>query len=88
MVRTGGGDGRLEEMKRTRVKSSGVNSIGYDAAKRALEVEFAGGRVYRYQDVPPEVFDELERAESKGIYVNLVIKPNYPFDEVETEKEV
>ena len=73
-------------MRRTRVKSSGVRSIGYDAASRALEVEFARGRVYRYRDVPPEVFDELERAESKGIYVNLVIKPTYEFEELSGEK--
>ena len=30
--------------------------------------------------VPPEVYRELEAAESKGEYINLMIKPHYKFE--------
>lgn len=70
-------------MRRTGVESSSVRSIGYDAAMRVLEIEYAGGAVYRYRSVPRRVHAELMRVESKGIYVNTVIKPRYGFERVE-----
>ena len=40
-------------MRRQAVVSSMLHSIGYDAAHRSLEIEFAsGGTVYEYLDVP------------------------------------
>jgi hypothetical protein len=58
------------------VDSSAVESVGYDARSRTLEVEYAdGGGVYRYFDVPPRAHDQLLRAESIGGYVNRRIKP-------------
>ena len=35
---------------------------------------------YVYFAVPAEVYGELEEAESKGEYVNLMIKPYYDFE--------
>ena len=39
-------------MRRQAVTSSMLNSIGYDAAHRSLEIEFVSGTVYEYLDVP------------------------------------
>jgi hypothetical protein len=33
---------------RVAVKSSSVTSVGFDASLSAMEIEFAGGAVYRY----------------------------------------
>lgn len=38
-------------MKRTPVASSSLRSLGYDAAQQVLEVEFASGALYRYEQV-------------------------------------
>lgn len=66
-------------MDRQRVSSSSIVSVGYDQQAAVLEVEFSGNRVYQYLDVPPEEFDELLHAESKGRYVNRVIKPAHRY---------
>ena len=36
---------------------------------------------YVYFEVPLEVYAELEEAASKGEYVNLMIKPDYEFEQ-------
>ena len=59
------------------VESSAIDAVGYDAARRALSVAYKGGREYVYLDVPPEVFDALLKAESKGKFVNAEVKPRY-----------
>jgi hypothetical protein len=51
---------------RTAVKSSNINAVGYDADTMTLEVEFTGGGVYRYADVPAETHAALVKAESVG----------------------
>ncbi len=62
------------------VESSSIRGIGYDAEKYEVWVEFLTRRgPYVYFGVPREVYDELEEAESKGGYVNSVIKL-YPYE--------
>jgi hypothetical protein len=62
------------------VESSAVARIGYDAGTEEAYVEYLGGGLYAYEGVPAEVFEELANAESKGTFVNAVIK-EYPFRE-------
>lgn len=64
-------------MQREPVDSSSLNSLGYDARKRMLEVEFRNGGVYRYLDVPPDEFEALKGADSVGRHLNQEIKPFY-----------
>lgn len=70
-------------MLRQPVESSGVRSLGYDAANRALEVEFASGAVYRYLDVPSRVVDGLAVASSIGRYVATNVRNAYRYRRVE-----
>ena len=60
------------------VESSAVARIGYDAAAEEAYVEYIGGGLYVYEGVPVGVFEELANADSKGTFVNAVIKRN-PF---------
>ena len=60
------------------VESSAVARIGYDAEREEAFVEYLDGDLYAYEGVPAEVFEELAHAESKGTFVNEVIK-EYPF---------
>lgn len=63
------------------VDSSWVRAIGYDEAAKELWAEFdRSPDPYVYFEVPPEVYRELEGAESKGEFINLMIKPRYKFE--------
>lgn len=66
-------------MRRIPVKSKSVASVGYDSRARVLEVEYHGGKVYDYLKVPPLIYDELMAAESKGRFVNYVVKQLYDY---------
>lgn len=64
-------------MERHPLKSTAVLSAGYDPASGELEIEFRGGRIYRYQAVPPAVVAWLHRTPNKGGYVARVIDAQY-----------
>jgi hypothetical protein len=72
-------------MHRQEVKSKFLKSVGYDAEKKILEIEFLQTRkedtrrVYQYFDVPMEKVLEMSTASSKGGYFLTMIKPNYKF---------
>jgi len=66
-------------VRRERLDSSSLASVGYDPSRQVLEVEFRNGGVYQYLDVPGEEYDELCEADSKGRYLNTEIKPNHRF---------
>jgi lysyl-tRNA synthetase class 2 len=60
------------------VGSSSVVSLGYDASKRQLHVQFVDSNgTYVYEGVPQWVYRHLLEAESKGRFLNRVIKPRY-----------
>ena len=61
------------------VESSMVHAVGYDLQTRRLEVVFTSGQTYCYEDVPPEVFQGLLEAESKGRYMRAHIIDAYPY---------
>lgn len=53
-------------MERKPVKSSAIKSIGHDAEKKILEIEFHGGKVYHYHDFTADHFTDFQKAESIG----------------------
>ena len=62
------------------VESSSIAAVGYDPTTRRLYLRFVGsGNAYLYHEVPPATFDELMRAESKGGFVNSMIKGSYEY---------
>lgn len=61
-------------MKREKVRSSNVRSIGYDADARTLEVEFVNRSVYRYANVPAKVHRALMTAKSVGTEFGRLVK--------------
>lgn len=61
------------------VESSMIDSVGYDEETRCLQVVFNTGKVYCYEGVPPEVFQGLLAAESKGRYMLAHIIDTYPY---------
>jgi hypothetical protein len=68
-----------KKMNRKTVKSSNINSIGYNVEKQILEVEFCGGSVYHYKDVGLLEVVKFIFAESFGNYFAKNIKSKYQY---------
>jgi hypothetical protein len=69
-------------MNRVPVSSSNLSSVGYNESKQVLEIEFNGGRVYQYFDVPKRIHKELINAASHGKYFHRNIEDNYSYDQI------
>ena len=72
-------------IERAPVESSSLVSIGFARKAQILEIEFRSGAIYCYLGVPPAVFDELKKAESKGRYFAQSIRGKYEFRHIEKE---
>jgi hypothetical protein len=59
-------------------ESSMIKAVGYDPDARLLEVVFNNNRIYHYEGVPPEVYEGLMAAESKGRYMLSEVIDVYP----------
>ena len=64
-------------MRRKPIDSSAIAAVGYDPGKEELEVEFRSGNVYRYFDVPEDVYEDLLQAGSKGRFFGSFIRGQY-----------
>lgn len=70
----------MARLIRTPLESSSLASITYDPKDGLLEVEYRRtGYFYRYFDVPRVIYRALIEAESKGAFLNQVIKPNFEY---------
>jgi hypothetical protein len=72
--------------------STNIASAGWCPTRFCVDVEFKGGAVYRYYDVSAKVWQDFLAAESKGIFVNSVLKKYEcekldPQGETETKEE-
>ena len=59
------------------VKSSRIESIGYDSDTALLSIKFLNGEVHNYHHVPPKEYSALMEADSKGGYFDSNIAPEY-----------
>jgi hypothetical protein len=66
-------------MERQAVTSKSIRSVGYDLGSKTLEIEFQGGEVYDYFDVPREVYDDFMHAESHGNFFIKTIRDHFPY---------
>jgi hypothetical protein len=55
-------------MERKRVNASTIRSVGYDAGKQLLEIEFTSGSIVQYSGVSPEVHHRFKNAPSPGSF--------------------
>ena len=67
------------------VNSRGIKSIRYDESTRTLDVTYTSSGEYRYFDVGPEVYAWLMKAESKGKFVNRLVKEKYRYERLNVE---
>ena len=64
---------------RVPLQSSLLAWADYDAARHRLQLAFHSGERYLYFLVPPECFQHLLQANSKGAYFNIHIRNCFPF---------
>jgi hypothetical protein len=70
------------ETGRRAMPSTAIRSLFYDSAKSELRVTFVSGRRYVYADVPAEVFEAFNTAESRGTFFNHEIRDRYDYREI------
>jgi hypothetical protein len=66
-------------MKRSPVASSNISSIGYDKNRQTLEIEFRGGAVFQYFDIPEEKYQDIISSASIGRYFYDNIKGKHSY---------
>lgn len=55
-------------MDQKSVTSSYIDSVGYDESKKLLEITLRSGEVYRYKEVPEDIYKGILRASSPKTY--------------------
>ena len=71
-------------MEMVKVKSSNLDSIGYNESDRKLRVLFKGGRLYEYSNVPIDIFIALQKAESLGKFFQANVRTSFKFERIES----
>jgi len=62
------------------LESSSISEVTYQPKSSNLYVTFKrDNKTYQYEGVPQDVYEEFMKADSKGIFFNYIIAPNYPF---------
>ena len=61
------------------VQSSNIEKIGYNEKFENLYVKYKSGRVYAFEKVPKELYEGLDKAESKGSFMNSNIKNKFNY---------
>ena len=54
----------------------------YDIPHKILRVIFLSGAIYDYLNVPEDVYEEMEKAFSKGEFLNTHIKNHFTFKKI------
>ncbi len=67
----------VSRIHREPVESSAVATVGYSKRLHAFEIEFNNGAIYRYLDVPVEVYRAFLAADSKARFYDQNIRGHY-----------
>jgi hypothetical protein len=66
-------------MRVATVESTTLATVGYDEARKLLQLEFCSRAIYLYFGVPAAVHQALLDAPSKGRYFNRTIRGRFPY---------
>ena len=66
------------KMERKRINASTIRSVGYDAGRQILEIEFTSGSIVQYTGVSPEVHRRFMSSPSPGSFFQDQIDENFP----------
>lgn len=60
------------------VQSHALAAVGYSERLHALEVEFVNGAIYRYSNVPPQLYRDFLGAQSKAQFYDANVRGHFP----------
>lgn len=72
----------LEHIQMQPLNSSNLDSCGFDADTRVLQVRFKNGSVYLFHGPTAEDYEGLLLADSPGQYFHQNIKPRFRGDKL------
>lgn len=72
-------DNRSLHIDQVPVDSSSLASIGYSFDHMILEARFRRGVIYRFFMVPAQLYADLLKAPSKGIFFNNAVRGRFPY---------
>lgn len=64
-------------MRMILVESKNLKAVGYDPARREMDVSFKNGSTFHHHDVPPEVHSALMSADSHGQHYAQYVKGRF-----------
>lgn len=64
------------------LESSNLEAASYNTITNELDIQFKGGSIYRYSDVPESVYQDLLDADSHGKFFHTNIKGMYEFEKL------
>jgi len=64
------------------VSSSNLESVGYDAKTKILEIKFLNSGLYEYYKVPQAIYTGLMSASSHGTYFHQNIRNVYEYKKI------
>ena len=67
-------------MEKRSLKSARLKTAAYDPDTRVLEIEFHGGELRRFKNVPAEVWRRLLAAPNPASFFEDRIEEEYPFE--------
>lgn len=62
--------------------STVIASMHYNADTATLRIRFVSGLVYDYLEVPGKIYRAMQKASSKGTFLNQFIKGKYDFKKI------
>lgn len=65
-------------MELKKVKSSNIDSVGYE--NENLYIQYQSGTIYKYKNVPKVIYESLMDSDSKGRYMNSSIKTKFEYE--------
>ncbi|WP_415329190.1 KTSC domain-containing protein [Chryseobacterium sp. MMS23-Vi53] len=62
--------------------SSVVNTYTYFPETEILRIIYQSGAIYDYLKVPQEIYDQFKSVQSKGRFLNYVIKAKFKYNKI------
>lgn len=70
----------MKDYEKYILDSKNIRRIKYYAVGHLLEIQFVGGKLYHYHEVPESLFDSFMAAESAGKFFNEHVRNHYSYE--------
>jgi hypothetical protein len=68
---------RQEEAEWLNLDSDAARRVRYHRGSKLLDIQYANGDIYRYENTTAAEFRDLLHANSTGVYLNRIFKPRH-----------